>query len=187
MPRIYTKTGDEGKTALIGGTRVYKNDARVECYGIIDELNAHIGLLNDHIKPLKIHSILSETQNNLFIVGSLLAEDTDKSSKMALPALAEADVTLLEKEIDKMSERLPPLKFFILPGGHKIISQAHIARTVCRRAERSCTALITTIRADAEILLIIKYLNRLSDYLFVLSRYIAQVLKVEEIKWTPKK
>ncbi|ANI90695.1 ATP:cob(I)alamin adenosyltransferase [Arachidicoccus ginsenosidimutans] len=185
MAKIYTKTGDKGKTSLIGGTRVNKNDLRVECYGTVDELNAHIGLLNDELKTISLENILPEIQNNLFIIGSLLAADANKSSKFSLPELREEDVVLLEKEIDKMNESLPKMTHFILPGGHIFVSQAHIARTVCRRSERWCVELLSELN-DANILLIVKYLNRLSDYLFVLARFIAKRLNVEEVKWIPR-
>lgn len=185
MAKIYTKRGDKGKTSLIGGTRVDKNDLRVECYGTADELNAHIGLLNDELKTISLENILTKVQTNLFVIGSLLAADADKSSKFSLPNLSEDDVVLLEKEIDSMSGSLPKMTHFILPGGHIFVSQAHIARTVCRRAERLCVALFSEFD-DNKILFIIKYLNHLSDYLFVLSRFIAMQLNVEEVKWIPK-
>ncbi|HEY0297896.1 MAG TPA: cob(I)yrinic acid a,c-diamide adenosyltransferase [Arachidicoccus sp.] len=186
MAKIYTKTGDKGKTSLIGGSRVNKNDLRVECYGTVDELNAHIGLVNDELKSISLENILSEIQNNLFVIGSLLACDTNKAIKSSLPGLSEKDVILLEKEIDTMSESLPKMTHFILPGGHIIVSHAHIARTVCRRAERLCVALYSET-GDETILLPVKYLNRLSDYLFVLARFIAKGLNAEEIKWVPRK
>lgn len=184
--KIYTKTGDSGKTSLIGGTRVYKSDLRVECYGTVDELNAFIGLLNDELKTMKIESILSIVQPTLFVTGSLLAADAGGSSKLSLPDLTEENVVLLEKEIDKMSESLPKMTHFILPGGNVIISHAHIARTVCRRAERLCVGLAAETN-DEKVSFIVKYLNRLSDYLFVLARFIAKHLEVEEIKWIPGK
>jgi len=184
--KIYTKTGDTGKTSLIGGTRVYKNDLRVECYGTVDELNAHIGLLNDELKNICLENSLTAIQHNLFVTGSLLAIDTNKPSKIPLPDLSEDDIVSLEKEIDRMNESLPKMTHFILPGGHVIVSHAHIARTVCRRAERLCTGLFSESN-DERILFIVKYLNRLSDYLFVLARFIARHLDVAEIKWIPEK
>lgn len=184
--KIYTKTGDTGKTSLIGGTRVNKDDLRVECYGTVDELNAHIGLLNDYLKTISLENILVDIQNNLFVTGSQLAMDTNKELRFSLPDLSEDDVVLLEKEIDRMNEQLPKMTHFVLPGGNMIVSHAHIARTVCRRSERLCVGLLEET-GDQRVLLIVKYLNRLSDYLFVLARFIAKHLDVEEVKWIPKK
>lgn len=184
--KIYTKTGDTGKTSLIGGTRVYKNHLRVECYGTVDELNAYIGLLNDELKNICLGNSLTGIQHNLFVIGSLLALDTDKASKIQFPDLSEDDIASLEKEIDRMSESLPKMTHFILPGGHVIVSHAHIARTVCRRAERLCVRLLEDVD-DARVSFVVKYLNRLSDYLFVLARFIAKHLDVEEVKWIPEK
>lgn len=183
--KIYTKTGDEGMTSLIGGTRVSKSDLRVECCGTIDELNAHAGLLSDYLKTIPLETVLPKIQNTLFAVGAALANDERKNPKISLPNLVDEDVVLLEKEIDKMSETLPLMKHFILPSGHIFISQAHVARTVCRRAERLCAALSGEKNKET-LLPIIKYLNRLSDYFFVLARYIGHTLKVAEIQWIPK-
>lgn len=185
MAKIYTKTGDAGKTSLIGGTRVYKDDLRVECYGTVDELNAYIGLLNDELKDICLDNNLTEIQHYLFVIGSLLALDADKSSKISLPGLSEDAIVSLEKEIDQMSVSLTKMTHFILPGGNIIVSHAHIARTVCRRAERLCVTL-TGQGDETRVLIIVKYLNRLSDYLFVLARFIAKHLEIEEIKWIPK-
>ena len=139
--KIYTKTGDKGKTSLIGGTKVLKSDLRIEAYGTVDELNSFIGLCLDHLKPANIQNVLSEIQDRLFTIGSSLACDPEKETKLKIPDLKETDVILLEKEIDKMNEKLPPMKSFILPSGHLVVSSAHVARCVCRRAERLCVTL----------------------------------------------
>ncbi|MEO6719684.1 MAG: cob(I)yrinic acid a,c-diamide adenosyltransferase [Ferruginibacter sp.] len=182
--KIYTKTGDLGKTSLIGGTKVPKSHLRIESYGTIDELNSYIGLVSDLINVESIKIILKEIQDRLFTIGSSLACDPDKEPLMKIPDLKEADVVLLENEIDKMNEQLPPMKSFILPGGHPSISTTHIARCVCRRAERLCVNM-----QEHELFvdpLVIKYTNRLSDYLFVLSRYIGHTMNVAEIAWKPR-
>jgi cob(I)alamin adenosyltransferase len=182
--KIYTKTGDKGNTSLIGGTKVSKGDLRIESYGNVDELNAHVGLVNDLLKMDSIESLLSEVQDRLFTIGSALACDPEKDVVMKIPDLHESDVLVLEKEIDEMTEQLAPLTAFILPGGHPTISHLHIARCVCRRAERSCVRLQD---AGGEVLpLIVIYLNRLSDYLFVLTRYAAFRLQVVESTWVPR-
>ena len=179
--KIYTKTGDEGFTGLIGGTKVLKSDLRIESYGNIDELNSYIGLLGDYITDREIKIVVTDIQNKLFTIGSLLAKDDDKDIKMQLPQLCDEDVLLLEKEIDKMNEDLPELKHFILPGGHLLVSCIHITRSICRRAERGCVHL----KEQGLFVepLIIKYLNRLSDYLFVLARCTGKQLNVEEVIW----
>lgn len=179
--KIYTKTGDKGQTSLIGGTRVPKHHIRIEAYGTVDELNSWIGLLRDQQIKDEYKSLLVEVQDRLFTIGSTLAADPEKS-RMTLPELAEADVTVLEKAIDKMNEGLPEMRSFILPGGHTIISYCHIARCVCRRAERNTTHLSETTAVGE---LVIKYLNRLSDYLFVLARRLSHDLKANEIPWKP--
>ena len=179
--KIYTKTGDEGKTSLIGGTKVFKSDLRIETYGTIDELNSHIGLVIDYTPDEHQRGILKQVQDRLFVIGSSLACDPDKETGMHIPDLKEEDITLLEKEMDSMHEKLPPMKHFILPGGHAAVSSTHIARCVCRRAERLC---VNMQRHELFIEpLIIKYLNRLSDYLFVLARFTARELHVPEIIW----
>ena len=182
--KIYTKTGDKGTTSLIGGTKVPKSHLRIEAYGTIDELNSYIGLCKDLINDKSINTILQETQDRLFTIGSSLACDPVKEPKMKIPDLKEKDIELLEKEIDKMNETLPAMKSFILPGGHPAISTTHIARCVCRRAERLCVNM-----QDHELFvepLVIKYVNRLSDYLFILARYIGHLLNVAEIPWKPR-
>jgi cob(I)alamin adenosyltransferase len=182
--KIYTKTGDKGKTSLIGGTRVLKSDRRIEAYGTVDELNSWIGLSMDHAEANAIPHVLQEIQDRLFTIGSALACDLEKETKLKIPDLTEADVELLEIEIDKMNETLPVMKSFILPGGHVAVSSLHIARTVCRRAERCCIRMQKNEMEVAAI--IIKYLNRLSDYLFVLARMAAHKLGVEEKPWKPR-
>ncbi|WP_426059574.1 cob(I)yrinic acid a,c-diamide adenosyltransferase [Hymenobacter sp. B1770] len=177
--KIYTKTGDKGLTSLIGGTRVPKSSLRIECYGTVDELNSHIGLVRDQDVNATRRPLLKEIQDRLFTMGSALAADPDKS-KMKLPDLHEADVTLLEDEMDRMNAELPELRAFILPGGHPAVSHAHVARCVCRRAERM-VILLSEESFVAE--LVVVYLNRLSDYLFVISRYMAHELGVEEVTW----
>ncbi len=169
--KIYTKTGDAGKTGLLGGRKVSKGDIRIEAYGNADELNSFIGWLSDQYQNNHARVILGKIQQDLFIIGSRLAADPDKKSKMQIPELKEEDVLQLEKEIDRMDETLAPLKSFILPGGHPLVSAAHICRVVCRRTERSVVVLYETEPAEP---LILKYLNRLSDYLFTLARYIAK-------------
>lgn len=193
--KIYTKTGDKGATALIGGTKVSKSHERIEAYGTIDELNSFIGLLIDHLNAAStpatpppftaITPFLREIQDRLFTIGSSLACDPEKETKLKIPDLKEEDVLSMENEIDRMEALLPPLKFFLLPGGHIAVSTAHIARCVCRRAERNCVRL-----QDDKLfveLLVLRYLNRLSDYLFVLSRYAANQLHVPEIPWIGKR
>jgi cob(I)alamin adenosyltransferase len=178
--RIYTKTGDKGTTSLIGGTKVLKSDLRIEAYGTVDELNSYIGLCKDLTEDEEARQTLQEIQDRLFTIGSALACDPEKETKLKIPDLVEADITLLEKSIDKMNEAMPEMRSFILPGGHPTISHFHIARCVCRRAERCCVRLNQESPDDS---LVIKYLNRLSDYLFVLARYAGHLLGVGEIKW----
>jgi cob(I)alamin adenosyltransferase len=182
--KIYTKTGDKGTTTLIGGTKVLKSDLRIEAYGTIDELNSYIGLCRDLLADESSKKILREIQDRLFTIGSSLACDPEKETKMKIPDLKEDDIVLLEKEIDSMDGQLPELKNFILPGGHPTVSHIHIARCICRRAERNCVRLQNETSEESS--LIIKYLNRLSDYLFELSRYIAHQLNAEEITWKPR-
>lgn len=181
--KIYTKSGDKGKTSLIGGTRVYKSDTRIEAYGTVDELNSYIGLVRDQEVNQQRRPLLKEIQDRLFTVGSHLAADPGKNT-MALPDLLASDVTLLESEIDQMTALLPELRAFILPGGHASVSFCHVARTVCRRAERQVILLSESEPVED---IVIQYLNRLSDYLFVLARKMAQELGSEEITWTPRK
>ncbi|HJS53326.1 MAG TPA: cob(I)yrinic acid a,c-diamide adenosyltransferase [Chitinophagaceae bacterium] len=182
--KIYTKTGDKGKTSLIGGTKVFKSDLRIEAYGTVDELNSFIGLCLDHLRSNNTDNVLGEIQDRLFTIGSALACDPGKETKLKIPDLHEEDIVLLEKEMDKMNEVLPVMKSFILPGGHVTVSTLHVARTVCRRAERCC---VKMQKKEVEVEpLIIKYLNRLSDYLFVLARYAAHQMNIAEIPWKPR-
>jgi cob(I)alamin adenosyltransferase len=177
--KIYTKTGDTGATSLFGGKRVSKSDLRIETYGTVDELNSYIGLVRDQPVNEARKNILVEVQDRLFTIGSLLATEPG-NTKVKVPTLLEADVQLLEKEIDSMENQLPPMKSFILPGGNQSVSFCHVARTVCRRAERLVISLNATEPVDG---LVIKYLNRLSDYLFVLARKMANELSAEETPW----
>jgi cob(I)alamin adenosyltransferase len=182
--KIYTKTGDLGKTSLIGGTKVPKSHLRIESYGTVDELNSYIGLVNDLLEDEHSKNVLREIQDRLFTIGSSLACDPEKEPLMKIPDLSENDVLFLETEIDQMNKSLPEMKSFLLPGGHATISTIHIARCICRRAERVC------VHLQQEDLfvepLVIKYLNRLSDYLFILSRFAGQLLNVPEIPWKPR-
>ena len=180
--KIYTKKGDKGETSLLGGTRVPKSHIRIESYGTVDELNSWIGLLRDQNTGKSTKEILLRIQDRLFTIGSHLASDPERS-KAKIPDIKEEDVTALEKEMDRMNETLPEMRSFVLPGGHNAVSYCHIARCVCRRAER-CTVSLSQNEAVAP--LIIKYLNRLSDYLFVLSRKFSHDLKAEEIPWKPE-
>ena len=180
--KIYTKTGDKGETSLYGGKRVSKSDIRIESYGTVDELNSYIGLLGDLEVNNSRKGVLKEIQDRLFTIGAALAADPEKPN-LKKPDLVEADLELIEKEIDLMQNILPEMKFFILPGGHINVSFCHLARTVCRRAERLVVVLSET---DSVEVIIIMYLNRLSDYLFVLSRKMAMELGVEEIPWKPR-
>lgn len=180
--KIYTKTGDSGQTSLIGGTRVPKHHIRIEAYGTVDELNSWIGLLRSSELSEETKNILAEIQDRLFTVGSTLASDPEKS-RMKIPDLKEEDIVLLEKEMDKMNESLTEMRSFILPGGSALASYCHIARCVCRRAERNATHLAENEPVNE---LVIKYLNRLSDYLFVLSRKIVFDSGTGEIPWKPR-
>ncbi|MEN9319974.1 MAG: hypothetical protein RIQ51_503 [Bacteroidota bacterium] len=182
--KIYTKAGDQGKTSLIGGTRVPKSHIRIESYGTVDELNSFIGLLNDLVVDAKINADLKEIQDRLFTVGSSLACDPEKESALRIPDLKEEDILRLENAMDAMNEVLAPMKSFIIPGGHQAISTAHIARCVCRRAERWC---VNMQEEDLFVeTLVIKYLNRLSDYLFTLARYIGHLNGVADLPWKPR-
>lgn len=182
--KIYTKTGDKGATSLIGGTKVPKNDIRIETYGTVDELNSWIGLVNDQLADEEFKTDLKEVQDRLFTIGSSLATDAEKEPKMKLPDLHQSDIELLEKKIDEMTAALPLMKSFILPGGHIAVSSLHITRCVCRRAERLAVNMLQhELFVDEKI---IQYLNRLSDYLFTLARYVAQKLGSEEIPWQPR-
>lgn len=180
--KIYTKTGDTGTTSLFGGRRVSKSDLRIETYGTVDELNSYIGLLRDQPGNSSRKKLLVEIQDRLFTMGSMLATEPG-NTKVKIPILSESDIQFLEKQIDDMESSLPAMKSFVLPGGHQSVSFCHVARTVCRRAERLAVALHGIEPIDE---LVIKYLNRLSDFLFVLSRKMTQELGAEETPWKPR-
>lgn len=188
--KVYTKTGDNGTTALFGGTRVPKHHIRIESYGTVDELNSHIGLIRDQeINPL-YKNVLIEVQDRLFTVGAILATPPEKEvlkngqKRLQNLGILETDIEFLETEIDTMENSLPPMTHFVLPGGHTTVSYCHIARCVCRRAERLAVHLNDIEPTDE---LVIKYLNRLSDYLFVLARKLSFDLKADEVQWIPRK
>ena len=188
--KIYTKTGDKGTTSLFGGTRVPKHHIRIESYGTVDELNSHIGLLRDQEVDENTKELLIEIQDRLFTIGAILATDPEKEKlkngkdRLNIPKVSSEDIERLEKAIDYMNEELPEMTHFVLPGGHQSVSFCHIARCVCRRAERLSTALYDIEPFDDQVLI---YLNRLSDYLFVLARKLSKSLQAEEIQWIPKK
>ena len=179
--KIYTKTGDEGTTSLFGGKRVHKDDIRIEAYGTVDELNTFIGLLLTTIFDKDQKHILTAIQNRLFTIGSNLASDPEK--QMITPDISEQDIQLLEQAMDNMDNDLLPLRNFILPGGSLSVSYAHICRTICRRAERRVVTLNRESSVDQRIEI---YLNRLSDYFFVLSRWLAHIENVKEVLWVSR-
>ena len=182
--KIYTKTGDQGSTSLIGGKKVLKSHLRIEAYGTVDELNSYVGLcrelVNDHVSK----AALQEIQDRLFTIGSTLATDPGKDIKMKLPDLKDSDVTFLENEIDRMNESLPEMKNFILPGGNMVVAHLHVARCICRRAER-CSVRLEEVGEEVNATVLI-YLNRLSDYLFTLARYAGMLLNADEVPWKPR-
>ncbi len=186
--KVYTKTGDKGTTLLIGGTRVPKHHIKIEAYGTVDELNSYIGLLRDKVSEIYKEELIF-IQNKLFTLGSFLALDKSKeklpngNDRLAIPKINDKDLLFLEQKIDKMDESLPPMTSFVLPGGHEQVSICHICRTICRSAERKTTQLS---QAEAVDEILIKFLNRLSDYLFVLARKLSIDLQVAEIPWLPK-
>ncbi|MFY0715075.1 cob(I)yrinic acid a,c-diamide adenosyltransferase [Seonamhaeicola sp. NFXS20] len=188
--KIYTKTGDKGTTALFGGTRVPKHHIRIESYGTVDELNSHIGLIRDQNINQHYKDILIKIQHKLFTVGAILATDPEKAilkngkERLNINKISDEDIALLETEIDTMNKALPPMTHFVLPGGHQTVSFCHIARCVCRRAERLVSALNEIEPIDSHPLI---YLNRLSDYLFVLARKLTYDLQANEVKWIPEK
>lgn len=188
--KVYTKTGDKGTTALFGGTRVPKHHIRIESYGTVDELNSHIGLIRDQDINPNYKKILERVQDRLFTLGAILATDPEKAvlkngkDRLNIPKISEADIELLENEIDSMETELPPMTHFVLPGGHTTVSYCHIARCVCRRAERLSVHLNEIEPTD---MMVLTYLNRLSDYLFVLARKLSHDLKADEVKWIPEK
>lgn len=176
--KIYTKTGDLGETALFGGRRVKKNHLRVDAYGTVDELNAYVGWLRDSVEQSSLREMLAQIQRRLFTVGAHLAADPQK--QLPTPDLLPKDIEILEDAMDLMDAGLPPLRNFILPGGHPAVSVCHICRTVCRRAERLTVALHETDLVEA---IVLQYLNRLSDYFFLLARQLAHDLGAEEVIW----
>ncbi len=188
--KVYTKTGDNGTTSLFGGTRVPKNHIRIESYGTVDELNSHIGLIRDQEINNLHKTILAEIQNKLFTVGAILATPPEKETlkngkdRLNIPKINEIDIHFLENEIDRMETSLPQMTHFVLPGGHTTVSYCHIARCVCRRAERLAVHLNENEPIDVYVL---KYLNRLSDFLFVLARKLSHDLDANEVQWIPRK
>jgi cob(I)alamin adenosyltransferase len=188
--KVYTKTGDNGTTALFGGTRVPKDHARIDSYGTVDELNSYIGLIRDQEINQRYKDILIEIQDRLFTVGAILATPPEKEvlkngeKRLQNLGIIESDIELLENEIDSMEDSLPQMTHFVLPGGHTTVSYCHVARCVCRRAERLAVHLSHN-EPVADIA--IKYLNRLSDYLFVLARKLSSDLNANEVKWIPRK
>ena len=188
--KIYTKTGDDGTTGLFGGTRVPKHHIRIESYGTVDELNSWLGLIRDQNIPDQHEKALINIQEQLFTVGAILATDPEKAvlkngkERLNIPQISLKEIEFLERAIDEMDAQLPQMTHFILPGGHTTVSYCHIARTVCRRAERMATLLYENESFNASVL---SYLNRLSDYLFVLARKLSYTLNADEIKWIPEK
>ena len=182
--KIYTKTGDKATTSLFTGTRVPKHHARIEAYGAIDELNSYLGLVRDQKIDAHPKSILEKIQDKLFTVGAILATEPKKDQRLKIERITDEDIHLLEIEMDGMNEELPAMTHFILPGGHTTVSYCHIARTVCRRAERMISYLNENEPVSENVL---AYINRLSDYLFVLARKLSSDLKAEEVKWIPEK
>ena len=183
--KIYTKTGDKGMTSLIGGKRVPKNSARLESYGTIDELNSFLGMIRSFPLEQVIAEELVEIQSRLFDVGGNLATDPESSANLKEPiGVTEEDIALLENGIDRMDAEVPPMKYFVLPGGNQCVSFCHMARTICRRAERRILDLAAETEVDGSVM---KYVNRLSDYLFILARKRAYDSGCEEMKWVPRK
>ena len=182
--KIYTKTGDKATTSLFGGTRVAKHHIRIEAYGTIDELNSWLGLIRDQKIDTHSKEILTAVQDKLFTVGAILATEAKKEKRLNIAKINEEDSAVLEREIDAMNELLPPMTHFILPGGHSTVSYCHIARTVCRRAERIISLLHEN---DPQPEHLLSYINRLSDYLFVLARKLSKQLQAKEVKWIPEK
>lgn len=188
--KVYTKTGDKGTTALFGGSRVPKHHIRIESYGTIDELNSYIGLIRDQDINADYKQILAHIQDRLFTIGAILATPPEKEvlkngqKRLQIPGIIDVNIELLEEEIDSMEMELPIMTHFVLPGGHTTVSYCHIARCICRRAERLVVHLNEIEPVDE---LVMAYLNRLSDYLFVLARKLSQDLEADEVKWIPEK
>ena len=180
--KLYTKTGDKGKTSLLGGKKVSKSDLKIEAYGNVDELNSFLGYLQDQKEiENRLKQQIYWIQEHLFTIGSALATESDFSG-FELPKITETEVNQLEVWIDKFDNEVPPLKNFILPGGHPVVSLSHVCRSVCRRTERSIVELADT--EDIEEV-IVRFINRLSDYLFIFARAIGQQLNAPEILWSP--
>lgn len=177
---IYTKTGDKGTTALIGGTRVPKNHIRLEAYGTVDELNTNIGMIRSYPIGEKNIEAIIRIQNQLFTIGGYLATDSDVSDLRNRLIKDDKEIEFLELQMDSLESELPKLSNFVLPGGHPTVAQCHICRTICRRAERRIITMAETMEVDEWV---VKYINRLSDYFFVLSRYLTYFFKIDEIPW----
>jgi len=188
--KIYTKTGDSGETSLFGGTRVSKSHIRIDTYGTVDELNSYIGLIKDQNIEQDHKEFLIKIQNNLFVIGAFLATPEEGEllkngkSRLNLPVFGEQEIGELEQEIDFLDNQLPQMTHFVLPGGHVSVSHCHVARAICRRAERICVLLSENVTVNTGV---ISYLNRLSDYLFVLARMLSKQLQADEIQWIPNK
>lgn len=181
--KIYTRTGDKGETGLLGGARVAKDDARIEAYGTVDELNSHVGMLRDLAAPHHVERLIA-IQETLFTIGSHLASSSDEERKrFKVPAIDERMIAVLERAMDEMDRELEPMRSFILPGGHIAASQAHICRTVCRRAERRVVQLSGSTDLDP---ILVRYLNRLSDYFFMLARHLSKLHGVADTPWQPQ-
>lgn len=183
MMKIYTKTGDKGSTALIGGKRVPKNHPRIEAYGTVDELMAFVALLRDQAEVDEYwKSVLAEVLDRLMSCASILAADCD-DCQVRIPSIPDSDIEFLERQMDEMDSQLEPLTSFVLPGGHQVVSLCHVARTICRRAERLSIQLSETTQVPQNLIM---YLNRLSDFFFMLSRYSAKNLNILQIPWVPR-
>ncbi len=180
---VYTKTGDKGTTALIGGTRVKKHNRRLDAYGTVDELNSFVGMLRSYDIDQHTKDVIITIQNELFIIGAYLATDSSRSDLRDKLDCDEKKIEMLEREMDEMESKLPPLRNFVLPGGHPLVTYSHICRTVCRRVERIVSELAEETEINGWVL---RYVNRLSDYFFVLSRFMTDYFNVEEIPWKPK-
>ncbi len=181
--QVYTKTGDKGKTSLIGGTRVEKNHYRLEAYGTVDELNTFIGMIRSYDIDEQSNKMIIDIQHKLFYIGAYLATDSNVTDLREKMKYSDSDIELLESEMDRMESELPPMKYFVLPGGNPCVSYCHISRTVCRRTERR----ILSMKEETEVhTWVIRYINRLSDYLFVLSRYLSKHFNINEIPWVPE-
>ncbi|MEN8117507.1 MAG: cob(I)yrinic acid a,c-diamide adenosyltransferase [Bacteroidota bacterium] len=181
--KIYTKTGDDGTTGLVGGNRVKKYDLRLETYGTVDELNAAVGIIRSYKLPDEIQQLLIQVQNKLFNIGSRLASDEKGDALTANLEIQQEDIEILEKAIDNFEKAIPELKNFVLPGGEPSVAQCHMARTICRRAERRLVEFSEQSPVQPEIL---KYVNRLSDFLFVLARKLSNINGIEETAWSQK-